>query len=143
MKFVRFFLLQVVVLGTLGFAMWVAYLSVRSGHFAIASDEPQAWLFALFLIACFLLFVGAPLQWLFRKSPWRAVRYLVGLISGPLGVVLALYLFSHYPFGFEYYFHREILLHTIFSFIGLCFAFNVTRLWPNNSFKPTAGVGLV
>ena len=72
MKLPLFYLQQIVLLGSVAFLAWVAVLSLRFGHFVWAADAPQAWLFALFLVACFLLLIATPLQLIAHKLPWRS-----------------------------------------------------------------------
>jgi hypothetical protein len=137
MQAVLFYLKQTLLLGTGGFAMFVIASWWRTGPFW-ASDTPQAWLFALALVATFFVTVATPIQLVCRffRAP-RAAALVAGVLSGPLAIVITLLLFTRYPLTFDSYFSRALFLHILLAFIGLFFAFNFQRwLGPNNSFKP-------
>ncbi|MFC5579482.1 hypothetical protein ACFPOA_15850 [Lysobacter niabensis] len=136
MKAVLFYLKQILLLGTAGFAVFVLVAWWHIGPF-LASDTPQAWLFALALVATFLVTVATPVQLACRFFRAPRAALVAGFLSGPLAVVIAFLLFTRYPLTFNSYVSRALFPHVLFSLIGLCFAFNFQRwLGPNNSFKP-------
>ena len=137
MKIIAFYVKQIILLGTVGFAAFLLLAWWQFGAFW-ASDTPQAWLLALALVAVFIVLVATPLQLLCRLSSARLLPYLIGAASGPIGVLFALLFFSRYQIGFEWYVSRVLFFHIAFSFIGLLFSVAFQR-WagPNNSFKPT------
>jgi hypothetical protein len=136
MKIIAFYLKQILLLGTTGFAAFVAVAWWHIGVFW-ASDTPQAWLLALFLVTLFLVLIATPLVLLSRLTHSKALPYIAGFASGPIGVWTALLTYSHYPIGLEWYVSRVLFFHVVFASIGLLFAFSFQR-WagPNNSFKP-------
>ena len=133
MKIIAFYLKQIILLGTAGFAAFLFFAWWQVGVF-LASDTPQAWLLALVLVAVFIILVATPLQLLCRLSSAKLLPYLIGAASGPIGVLLALLFFSRYPVGFEWYVSRVLFFHIVFSLIGLLFSVAFQRwVGPNNS----------
>ncbi len=125
-KTVTFYLKQTVMLGTVGFGLWLLYGWWRLG-LSWASDTPVVWLFALLLVAAFLLFVCTPVQWLSAGLKNHGHAYFLGLLSGPLAVVVFLVAFTHYPVDFTNYISRQWPMHFIFGFLGLWFSFNYQK----------------
>ena len=122
-RIVLFYLAQTVLLGSVGFAIWVLYGWWRLGVFWTA-DTPEAWLFALLLVAALVLLICTPVQWIARKLKNRKYAYLFGLISGPVGVMTFLAVFTHYQMDFTNYILRQWLMHLIFGGLGLWFSIN-------------------
>jgi len=121
-----FYLKQTMMLGTVGFGLWLLY-----GWWQLclswASDTHEAWLFALLLVAAFLLFVCTPVQRLSTKLKNHGYAYILGLLSGPLAVVIFLAAFTYYPMDFTNYITRQWPMHFIFGFLGLWFSFNYQK----------------
>lgn len=126
MRLITFYIKHVVLLGTPAFAAWVAALWIRLGFFW-SSDIWLVWLFALCLVALFVVIVATPLQLLSRMTKSKALPYVVGFLSGPVGVWIGLATQSRYPIGFEWYVDRTKFFHAVFAMIGLIFAFSFQR----------------
>lgn len=130
MRFVAFYVKQIVLLGTPAFAAWVVIVGMRTGVYW-TSDIWLAWLFALWLVALFLVLVATPLQLVSRMVPSKVLPYVVGFLSGPVAVWIGLATQARYPLGFEWYVNRMLFFHVVFALIGLVFAFNFRRVTRN------------
>jgi len=126
MKIIVFYLKQFVLLGTAGFT---AFLAVAWWHVGVfwASDTPQVWIFAVLLVALFIVLVATPFQLFCRLYSAKSLPYAAGIFSGPIGVVIALMVFSHYPVNFEWYVNRVLFYHIAFVSIGLLFSIAFQR----------------
>jgi len=136
MKALIFLLKQTLLLGTVGFVAWLCIGWWRLGWFW-AKDTPQAWLLALGIVGVFLTLVAIPIQFLLRSvsSNWALAA---GALSGPLAVVLHLFVNTRFPVTFDNYVVRQAIMHIIFASLGAWFSFNYRRMFrPNNSFEPT------
>jgi len=136
MKALIFLLKQTLLLGTVGFVALICIGWWRLGWFW-AKDTPQAWLIALGIVGVFLALVAIPIQFLLRSvsSIWALAA---GALSGPLAVVLHLFVNTRFPVTFDNYVVRQAIMHIIFASLGAWFSFNYRRMFrPNNSFKPT------
>jgi|CXWL01.1.fsa_nt_gi hypothetical protein len=113
---VSFHCRQAVVLGSAGFAMFLGYAAWLFGSFW-ASDNFSVWVLSIFLVLAFLALVASPIQFLVRRFP-KYIGALVGAISGPFAVVVALAIRSRYSFTFERYIQDFALFHVIFAILG-------------------------
>jgi hypothetical protein len=132
-KILSFYFKQVLLLGTIGYGMFIAPEWWTFGPF-LAADELQTWLFALALVATFLVAFATPLQLACRALRLEKPALFVGFVSGPLAVVFVLFFFTHYSFTVRDYISRAMVLHIIFAVVGLCFAFNFQR-WLGHNFR--------
>ena len=136
-RVVIFYLKQTVMLGTVGFVLWLLYGWWRMGWFW-ASDTHVVWFFALLLVAAFLLLVCTPVQWLGARLRKHNYAYLLGMLSGPLAVLAFLGTFTHYPVDFTNYISRQWPMHFIFGVLGLWFSFNYQKhIGHNKPLEPT------
>jgi|SRR5882724_3039391 len=135
MKTLIFLLKQILLLGTVGFVAWMSIGWWHRGWFW-AKDTPQAWLLALGIVGVFLTLVAIPIQFLLRSvsSRWALAA---GALSGPLAIVLHLFLNTRFPVTFDNYVVRMAFMHIIFASLGTWFSFNYRRTFrPYNSLKP-------
>ena len=136
MKIIAFYIKQTMVLGTVGFLVWLCISWWHIGWFW-ASDTHYAWLFALAVTALFLLLVCTPIQALLSKLRSDPIAHLSGFLTGPLVVFLYLSLNTHFELTWSNYVTRQAWMHFIFGLLGLWFSVNYRRRFgPNNSFKP-------
>jgi hypothetical protein len=90
------------------------------------------------LVTAFLFLVALPTQLAVRRIGIFSASLIAGAASGPLGVILGMFVLTKYPIGWDYYVQRAQDLHIVFAGVGLCFAWALhATLSPNNSFKPT------
>jgi hypothetical protein len=136
MKALIFLLKQTLLLGTVGFVAWMCVGWWHRGWFW-ARDTPQAWLLALGIVGVFLTLVATSTQFLLRSvsSSWALAA---GALSGPLAVVLHLFVNTRVPVTLDNYVVRLAFMHIIFASLGAWFSFNYRRMFrPNNSSRPT------
>lgn len=133
MKIVAFYTKQIFGLGTLGFFLWLCVGWWKLGWFW-AIDTHLAWIIALALVGFFLIAVCTPIQLAIRKSRNDALAYVLGAISGPVGVIAYLALNTRFEPNLSDYIVRQAVIHVLFAFLGLLFSVGYRRRFgPDNS----------
>jgi hypothetical protein len=131
MRVAIFYLKQTVLLGTIGYGLFVFVAVAYAGPFLVSGAWLMEWLFALALAAAFSLFLVTPLQLLFRRlsNGWPSIS--AGVLAGPVAVVIAL-LVLRTPKSFHLYVTDALLLHLLLASLGVLFAFNFHRWLGHN-----------
>lgn len=123
---IKFYILQVLILGSAGFFAWVSYGWLRYG-FGWYSDTPLAYVLALILIGLFILVVCLPVQIICKNFGNSLAAYILGLLSGSIGVLVFVELFTKRPLTAKYFLQDLWLYHAILGVLGIWFCFNFRR----------------
>lgn len=131
MRVAIFYLTQALLLGTIGYGLFVFAAAAYAGPFLANGAWVTEWLLALALAAAFSLLLVTPLQLLFRRlsNGWPSVS--AGVLAGPVAVVIVL-LFLGTPKSFYFFVTDALVLHVLLASLGLLFAVNFHRWLGHN-----------
>jgi len=142
LKIVAFYLKQIIGLGTLGFLVWLCVGWWRFG-LIWSTDMFSVWFIALALAGYFVVLICTPIQLAVRRIKTDWLAYVLGILSGPIGVCTYLLINRRLEPSVDSYINRYLLMHSVFALLGLLFSiFYRRRFGPNNSFKPSPLRGL-
>ena len=121
-----FYLKQIIILGSLAFGMWIFESWMRTE--ALWQGDWQAlWILTVSFVAIQLIIITTPLLMLFKRLKRLPLFYTAGLISGPIGVALFIWIFTYQPFDWYGYLIWPQSEHIIGASLGLGFAHNLRR----------------